>query len=330
MRIPRALALCAAIALVVPRGALAEPADRTAEADARFRRGVELYGEADYIAALTEFRRAYALAPAYQVLFNVAGACYQLRDYACALRAFEKYLADGGARIAGDRRAEVERDIAVLRGRVATVALSTSAPGVEISVDDVPVGKTPLAEPLLLSAGRRRIVAEAPGRPAVLRVIEVAGGDHVQLRIELPEARALRAEGAGSPVASSSAQPSAPVDRAPRAAWSAPVLPWIATGTLAAGATVTGVIALGASADLQAALDAFPGHARTIDRERKRAATLALTADLLAGAAVIAGGVSLVLTVVGGGPERGDGARAPSPSVRLVCTPSSLQLVGSF
>ncbi|WP_438026851.1 PEGA domain-containing protein [Sorangium sp. So ce233] len=316
MRIPRALALCAAIALV-PRGALAEPADRTAEADARFRRGVELYGEADYIAALTEFRRAYALAPAYQVLYNIAGACYQLRDY-------------GGARIAGDRRAEVERDIAVLRGRVATVALSTSAPGVEISVDDVPVGKTPLAEPLLLSAGRRRIVVEAPDRPAVVRVIDVAGGDHVQLRIDLPEARALRDEGAGSPVASSSAQPGAPVERAPRAARSAPVLPWIATGTLAAGAAVTGIIALGASADLQAALDAFPGDARAIDRERKRTATLALTADLLAGAAVVAGGVSLVLTVVGGGPERGDGARAPSPSVRLVCTPSSLQLVGSF
>ncbi|WP_437756566.1 hypothetical protein [Sorangium sp. So ce1389] len=332
MSIPRALSLCAALVLSAPLGALAQPADKTAEADARFRRGVELYNEADYIAALTEFRRAYALAPAYQVLYNIAGACYQIRDYACSLRAFERYLADGGAHIAGDRRADVERDIAVLRSRVATVDLSTSVPGVELSVDDVPVGKTPLAEPLLLSAGRRRIVAEAPGRLAVVRVIDVAGGDHVQLRIELPDARAARGdgEGAGSVPAPSPAQPGAAVDRAPRQNRSVPVLPWIATGALAAGAAVSGVLALGASADLEDELEAIPGDAQAIKRERSRTATLALTSDLLTGAAVLVGGISLYLTLAGGGSERDDGKRASSPSIRLAFAPASLQLVGSF
>ncbi|WP_437677402.1 hypothetical protein [Sorangium sp. So ce131] len=328
MTTPRALALCAAIALSAPLGARAQPADRTAEADARFRRGVELYNEADYIAALTEFRRAYSLAPAYQVLYNIAGACYQLRDYACALRAFEGYLDTGGAQIAAGRRAEVERDIAVLRSRVATVALSTSAPGVEISVDDVPAGRTPLAEPLLMSAGRRRIVAEAAGRPPVTRVIEVAGGDRVELRIELPPAPAPQAAGDGARPAA--AQPGASVDRAPRPERSAPVFPWIATGALAAGAAVTGVLALGASSDLEAALGELPGDARAIERERTRTATLALTADVLAGAAVIAGGISLYLTVAGGGSQRGDGERASSPATRLAFGPGSLRLVGTF
>lgn len=330
MSIPRALLLSAALVLGAPLGALAQPADRTAEADARFRRGVELYKEADYIAALTEFRRAHALAPAYQVLYNIAGACYQLKDYACSLRAFERYLADGGAHIAGDRRAEVERDIAVLRSRVATVDVSTSVPGVEVTVDDMPVGKTPLAEPLLLSAGRRRIVAEAPGRPAVVRVLDVAGGDHVRLAIELPEARALRGEGAGGVPAPSPAQPGAPVDGAPREQRSAPVVPWLATGALAAGAAVTGVLAVGASADLEGELGAFPGDARAIDRARSRTATLALTSDLLTGAAVVVGGVSLYLTVAGGGTERDGRRRASSPSIRLSFAPASFRLVGSF
>ncbi|WP_437968302.1 hypothetical protein WMF04_02940 [Sorangium sp. So ce260] len=331
MTTSRALALVAAAVVFGLQGrALARPADETVEADARFRRGVELYKEADYGAALTEFRRAYALAPAYQVLYNVAGACYQLKDYACALRAFERYLTDGGAQIAADRRAEVERDIAVLRGRVAAVALSTSVPGVEIAVDDVPVGRTPLAEPLLMSAGRRRIVAAAAGRPAVTRVIDVAGGDRVELRLEIPDAPAQQAVSAGPRlVAPSPEQPGVPVDRAPRRERSAPILPWIATGALAAGAAVTGVLALGASGALDAELGAFPGDARSIERERTRTATLALTADLLAGAAVLVGGVALYLTVAGGA-ERPGGAHASSPSIRAAIAPLSFRLLGAF
>ncbi len=49
-----------------------------------------------------------------------------------------------------------------------------------------------------MSAGRRRIVAEAPGRPALLRVVDVAGGDLVQLKIELPQARAPQGLGEGA------------------------------------------------------------------------------------------------------------------------------------
>ncbi|WP_437976249.1 PEGA domain-containing protein [Sorangium sp. So ce295] len=334
MNTPRALALCAAIALSAPLGASAQPAgNKTEEADARFRRGVELYNEVDYGAALTEFRRAYDLAPAYQVLYNIAGTCYQLKDYACALRAFERYLADGGEQLPGGRRAEVERDIAVLRSRVATVEISTSAPDVEISVDGVPAGKTPLAEPLLMSAGRRRIVAEAPGRPAVLRVVDVAGGDHVRLKIQLPEARALHGpgEGAGGAPAPPPAPPGAlRMDRAPRQQRSVPVLPWLATGALAVGAAATGLLALGASGDLDAELDRYPGDARAVERARARSEALALTTDLLAGAAVLAGGISIYLTVAGAGPERADGERASSPPVRLTIAPASLEIAGSF
>ncbi|WP_437906762.1 PEGA domain-containing protein [Sorangium sp. So ce327] len=330
MKTPRALALCAAIVLSAPLGAFAQPAgNKTEEADARFRRGVELYNEVDYGAALTEFRRAYDLAPAYQVLYNIAGTCYQLKDYACALRAFERYLADGGEQLPGGRRAEVERDIAILRSRVATVEISTSAPDVEISVDGVPAGKTPLAEPLLMSAGRRRIVAEAPGRPAVLRVVDVAGGDHVRLKIQLPEARALHGPGEGA--GGAPAPPGAlRMDRAPRQQRSVPVLPWLATGALAVGAAATGLLALGASGDLDAELDRYPGDARAVERARARSEALALTTDLLAGAAVLAGGISIYLTVAGAGPERADGERASSPPVRLTIAPASLEIAGSF
>jgi len=55
------------------------------EAGKHFQRGVTLYNETDYRAALVEFRRAYDLAPNAAVLYNIGETEYQLRDYASAL-----------------------------------------------------------------------------------------------------------------------------------------------------------------------------------------------------------------------------------------------------
>src|SRR5690349_11541014 len=65
------------------------------EAQMRFKRGLELYDEQDFQNALIEFRRAYELQPTYKILYNLGQVCYQLTEYACALRNFEKYLKEG-------------------------------------------------------------------------------------------------------------------------------------------------------------------------------------------------------------------------------------------
>jgi tetratricopeptide (TPR) repeat protein len=91
--------LCASLVLAhAPRGALAQSApqggapqtaEAAREARERFQRGVELYKEGDYRAALLEFRHAYRLSPNPVVLFNIAQSHYELRDYAGAKTAFE-------------------------------------------------------------------------------------------------------------------------------------------------------------------------------------------------------------------------------------------------
>src|SRR5262245_33135148 len=73
------------------------------EADAHFKSGVLLYKEANYAAALAEFKRAYEIDPKYQVLYNIAESSYQLQDYAGALRNYQKYLEQGGAGISPSR-----------------------------------------------------------------------------------------------------------------------------------------------------------------------------------------------------------------------------------
>jgi hypothetical protein len=313
------LLACASIAAP----AWAEPPS-AAEADGHFHRGVDLYNEADYRAALIEFRRAYDLAPAYQVLYNIGETSYQLQDYAAALKTLEQYLSEGGARLSPDRRAEVEKEVAKLRLRVARMVFVTPLADVEISVDEVSVGKTPFDGPVIVSAGRRKIVASKAGRPSLTKLIDVAGGDTLSVPLSLADAEATPAL-APSTAVGAPATPTTPA--APR---SVPLWPWVTTGALAAGAAVTGILALGASSDLRGKLEAFPANPDDITSARGTTRALALTTDVLIGAAAVMGGVSIYLTVTGrGSPDRTE-KQGQIPVVRLGATPGGVRVLGTF
>jgi hypothetical protein len=298
-------ALVASALLFVPGTASAAPDD----ADAHFRQGVEHYKDTDYAGALVEFKRAYALEPKYQVLYNVAEAYFQLQDYASALKTFQQYLYEGGKNISAKRRKEVDKEIQKLRRRVALVTVETPERGVAISVDDVPVGTTPLEEPILVSAGRRRITASYPGRPPVIKVIDVAGGDSPTVGMTLPAAEVK-------------------VVTLQRPSLVPPILAWGATGAVLTAAVVTGVVALGASGDLKDKLAAFPADPKAIASAHAKTAALAAATDVLGALAVAGAGVSIWLTVkVARTAPRPVGAVLPP---RLVLYPTGAGLAGSF
>jgi Tetratricopeptide repeat len=263
------------------------------EADAHFKRGVELYKDADFSAALIEFRRAYEIDPRFQALYNIGETYDQLQDYADALKTLEKYLKDGGAQVSAGRREEVQRSIDKLRTRVANLEVTTNLPDVEIAIDDVPVGKTPLAGPILVSAGRRRLTATRAGRPAVAQVVEIAGGDTKKLALTLTD--------------------DAPVPEAPPA--KVPAAPWVVTGVLVASAIVTGSLALVSSSSLKSDLAVYP-HAdpNLISSDHSKTFGLALTTDVLIGAAVVAGAVSIYFTATAGKRKPADDKSAPPPA----------------
>src|SRR5260221_8307208 len=137
--------------------AAAPSAQAQDEAGAHFRRGVDLFKEADFRGALIEFRRANQIAPSFRVFYNL-GQCYlELQDYAGALKSFQAYLEQGGKQIPKDRRAAVEGELKKLQSRVAHVEITSNVSGAEVRVDDDMVGTTPLAAPVLVGSGRRRI-----------------------------------------------------------------------------------------------------------------------------------------------------------------------------
>ncbi|WPB73924.1 PEGA domain-containing protein [Archangium violaceum] len=297
------------------------------EAQSRYQRGKELYAENDFQASLLEFQRAYELAPSYRLLYNIAQVQYQLQDYAGALRSFQQYLLEGSTELSSQRKDEVQREIDKLQGRVAYLRITVSKPGAEITVDDVSVGISPLPETVLVSAGRRRVVASLPGHLPASRTVDVAGRDTANVALELVSTSAPQ-------------QPAAPVAEAPVAKPAAPgsssevastgqrgfpLVPWIATGGLAVASGVTGVLALSASNDLRKQREAFGATRTQLDEASQKTRTLALTSDVLLAATAVAAGVSTFLTLTSQSADS-----ASSPRVQVGVGPGSVGVAGAF
>lgn len=323
-----ALAASAAALLCVPAQAAPGDAASREEARGRFERGRELFEDGDYAAALAEFRRAYELAPNYRLLYNVGQVCFQVQDYPCALQSFTRYLADGGADIAASRVSEVQRDIDRLRTRVARIVVSTSAPGAEVAVDDVPVGKTPFAAPILVSAGRRRISAALAGHAPASKTVEIAGMESAKVDLELAR---LPSAGGGAPAVTGPARSTplppgaaeAPIKRTRPSPWF-----WAGPAALAAGGISFGIAAQKNADKLQSARYEPGSSLGSQEQLSRRTKAFALTSDLLNGAAVASAAVLAAFILFG--PEE---APPPAPSratLELGLAPNGLAVAGRF
>lgn len=307
------------VAAVAP--AATARADARDEAAEHFKRGTDLYDEGDFRAALIEFRRAYALAPNFKVLFNIGNVQYQLGDYAGAKKTLEQYLEEGGARIEGDRRAAVENDIRRLEQRVAYVTITIDVDEATVTIDDVEVGTSPLREPVAVSAGRRRISVRKSGYREETKQLDLAGGDRQSLSIDL------------EPLTGQPLPPPPPPSGGEKSAGSGDV-PWGAWATAAgfgAGTLVFGLLALNAKANLDEA-KGLPTTAEALTDKRDQMLAFGIVTDILAAGTIITGSVAIYLTVTAGddAPSSSGGTSEPAPEVALRIGPAGLGLVGTF
>lgn len=316
--------LIVALAAFTPGEALAQawapkpptagpPDDRTLqEARKRYQKGIDLYeSEGDIAGALAELQRAYDLAPAAKILFNIGQVARSGREYVTSLRAFEAYLQYGGKELTPDRRATVESEIRTLRGLVSVLKVTTDRPGALILVDDVEMGTSPL-EPFQVGAGVHRVVVQS-GSESATRKITVAGGESSTIDVPL---------GGNVPLPPPGPQPE---PEQPSRAGSAPLfwIGWAVTGALGAGAIVTGSLALSerASLDETSYVGSEPDEAFTSSEDT--AFALGVTTDVLLGATAVAAGVSIYFTVV-------NFTGSEEPAVRVGVAPGRLVLGGVF
>lgn len=320
------------------------------EAATRFKKGLELFKDGDAQAALIEFRRAYELAPNFNVLYNIGQVSFQLQDYPGALSALERYLAEGGSSVPAGRRGDVQKDIDKLKTRVANVELVTTVPDAEITINDVTVGKTPFTRPILVSAGRRKITVSRPGFTASTKIIEIASGDQLKVPIDPVEIRSAppptsdqpkpAEQPPPSPVVSDGGSPPAPPPPLAPASRPVPVAGIVVTGGLTVAAVVTGVLALGASSDLATQRTSPSATRDSLDSAQSKTKALALTTDILTGGAVVSLGITLIVGLTGkkeAAPQSGSTPKPPGSGLRTFLThasvgagPGGARFIGSF
>jgi len=289
-----------------------ETSPSPSEAERRYARALELYDEGAFDAALLELGRAYELAPSFRLLFNLAIVSLELHDYAGAMTFFERYLEQGGDAVSADKRAEIGTQLRELSSNVAWVRIDVNVAGAIVLVDDRQVGTTPLAAPLRLNAGLRRISARAGAHLPDSRLLELAGGDHATLALTLVEPA-----------------PPPPPLVAPEPAPHVPWLAWGATAALAGGAVWSGLSALAAQRDYEDAVGQLGVTRAKLDQLDRTAFRYSIAADVLGVAALAMGGYSLYLTL-DTPDEQQINSRPRNTSARLDLWPGGASLRGEF
>jgi hypothetical protein len=303
--------------------AAAEQSPRVKEATARFERGLALYDDGDFDAALVEFDRAYELQPTYKILYNIGKIERVKNDYSAALGHFQHYLEQGGSEIPPERRAEVEKEIGVLKDRVAQITITANVDGAVVYIDDVPVcgarmldpscsGVTPLRGPVLVNPGKRKFTAIKRGYQSAYTQLTLAGGDQGSVKLDLFDLTPRTVD-------------TGPRDRA--------IVSWAVTGALAVGAGVMGGLTLAKKNDYDHDRGLPPcanqtinsnacltDTAGTLKSDKNTTKAFAAVTDVLTGAAVIGGVFSVYFTAKAfdkGPAEQQHASRSTFDSLRL-------------
>ena len=166
------------------------PANK-AEAELHFKRGLKLFEENAWTAALAEFLLSRELYPTRTATNNAAVCLRKLNRFDEALDMYETLLREFVS-LAADKKSAAQKEVAELRELVGTIDITGSEPGASIVVDGRTRQDYPLIDPLRVSAGTHIVRVIKAGFEPFEAQQEVAGGQTVHLVAKL---RALTASG---------------------------------------------------------------------------------------------------------------------------------------
>ncbi len=238
---PRA-AILASLMVLSPALAFAQPAAPDAQARSAFDRGIADVEAGRFANAVVAFEESYRLRPVAVVLFNLAGAYSRLGRHQQAIATYERYLAEGGARLPTDRLHSVRERIAELRRGLPVVVLHIHPTPFTLTVDGRP--QTLSSDEIALDPGNHLLVVSAPAHAAQQRDVQLAPGGRITWDAALTAETVTGTPEAGTPMARITVTPHPAASPAPVASHAITSRWWFWTGI---GAVVAGgtVLALG-------------------------------------------------------------------------------------
>lgn len=254
------------------------------------RQALQLFDKGEHARALVEFRRAYALAPSFRILYNIGLSSVALGDSRSAVEAFAGYLRDGGERIPESRRQQVEAELTRLSKLLAGLVVQVEEPGAELSVDGEMLGKAPLSRQMRVNAGKHEVVVRSADGTLKTQNITLEPGEERQLHFGAVAGSPVQATGSRREEKPASPPPSAQPRQVPWVAWGV-------TGTLGLATAITGAVALGARSDERAEQERQGVKPADLSAARDKVENLALATDVLLAGTALAAGVSLYLTL---------------------------------
>jgi len=285
-----------------------------AEARVHFERGVELYREGSYDAALAEFERTNQLAPNYRILYNLAQVQAERHEYIEAVKLLNQYTQAGGSQISAERKQAVAQDLEKLHQRISALTVEVSVPGAEVFVNDVSVGRSPLPEPVQVNVGTCKIRAEKPGFIARTQTIVVAGADQPRVSFTLVAEPRIASTARTTTIKTNDMMPF-----------------WISAGAAVALGGATGVfggLALNANHDLDQKLNSFPTQSQELDSARRKVRTMAALTDGFGAGAIVAAGAAVYFLIMP--PEHTEVVPTTGVHARVSPTLTGMNVSGTF
>lgn len=171
-----------------PRAAPAAPKPLsdtlTGEAKADYEAGKLLFGDGDYAGAEIKLQSAYDKSQDARLLWNVAACEKQQRHYAKTIALVRRYLDTGGTLLTDQDRAEAKALLDAIESFTVKLTIVTE-PGAEISIDDEVVGTAPLAQPVVVDLGNRKITVKKAGFKDSVKDVPVGGSAEAKIEVKL-------------------------------------------------------------------------------------------------------------------------------------------------
>jgi hypothetical protein len=250
--------------------------------------------------ALKEFQLAYAETPSPKLMNNIGLCALNLERDGEAIEAFKAYLAGGAeSELKPKQRKQIENDIETLSAGLVKVSIQTvpdevtlidkreNAKGqIVINLYQVKGGATSLG----LHPGRHKITAEASGYPSSEWVVDAEPASTHSHRFDLTPVKQPEPPQTVAQPSDTASETEPPKSKTKGPTPTSVYIGLAATGVFAGAATVTGLVALKKSKDLDKIADAAAA-----EDAKGPVKTWALITDIGIGAAVISAGATAYL-----------------------------------